>query len=307
MSLAKQINFVDDNYITNTITIDYHSTGPIKPNSHTIFCLHGNSSTWQTFERLIWAGQQFDVQMVALDLPGCGDSEALPKYSMKLVGQIVRNFIKSFNVWDGYCSVFGHSLGGHLIAFIDDITFHRIFIAGTPPLSSPADFAGRMIKGHLVHPFSPDDEAQKLFAPRTVIDVLSQTEPFTLHIATNFVTHTGVSGHILDNMVRSAMQPKCGPFRSGCLATLASADQIAQLNSMPDNSVIVFHAGNDGVVNLEWLENVIDNRVLFENVVHGGTRHQNDDNYRQLRSSRHMLPHLCADIVFDVIYRALYL
>lgn len=272
------------NYNTSQLyyATNYRNISPTRP---TIFCLHGNSSIWRTFELFAICAIPHGIQVIAIDLPGCGNSSRLDNYSMQIIGNIISTFIGSFQIEPQFCNVFGHSLGGHLIAFLNG-EFHLVILAGTPPLSSGADFNGRITGTETVCPFSPDNTAMDL------IPFLSQETPFERNIATRFVSHTGVTGELLDDMIDNAIRTD-GRFRLGCLSTLASIDQLDQLNTRESGSVIVFHAGLDGVINLRWLQTFIDSRVMFEGIVH------------QLPGSRHMSPHICANEILTIIIRAL--
>jgi pimeloyl-ACP methyl ester carboxylesterase len=217
-------NYLDGiRYLTNFE--DFDASKPL------MVCLHGNSSCAETFINILQDAKG-QIQIIAPDLPGCGKSKRLKRYSMCTVGYEIHKFIKSFKSQHLY--LFGHSLGEHLLAYIP-IKCDGIIIAGTPPLSSPKDFSAA---------FAPDEEAKKL------IPFLAQEQQFTKEQATDFVTHTGVKGNILDLMIEVAITTD-GKFRSGCLSTLIDVDQVAQLSMQPN--LIVFHAENDGVISKQYL------------------------------------------------------
>ncbi len=210
-------------------------------------CFHGNSSTAETFGELIDRTKRDDIQVIAPDLPGCGRSVRLDEYSMEIVGQLMRRFILSFDPSIVY--LFGHSLGGHLTAFIDIPQVKGIALAGTPPLSSNDDFPNA---------FTPGDEEIKL------IHLLMKDTAFTTDEAIKFVSHTGVTGPTLELMIEFAGKTD-GQFRKGCLGTVANVNQKEKIESM--KNVVIFHAMEDGVISPDYLEG-IDKDCLFEHKIH---------------------------------------
>lgn len=239
-------------------------------NIHLLVCFHGNSSTSLTFVKIL-EGLIGKVQCIAVDLPGCGKSKWLENYTMSIVGQIMTNLINSFQSPKVY--LFGHSLGGHLLAFID-VKISGIAVAGTPFLSSANDFP---------FAFKPDQEVLEL------IPFLSKETAFTLDEARKFVSHTGVTGETLEIMISSAIQTD-GKFRKGCLSTLTSVNQKEQIESM--KNVVIFHAENDGVINPEYLE-TIKKDCLFEQKIH-------------YLPGKHMTPILQSDKIIEVITKAFF-
>lgn len=205
------------------------------PDLPLLLCLHGNSSCAETFEEIIKRAPS-SIQVIAPDLPGCGASFRLSEYSMQLVAAKIDVFISQFAHSRLY--VFGHSLGGHLIAYLET-SIHGIILSGTSPLRSADDFPLA---------FSPGPEERKL------LPLLSKLESFTSEEATSFVSHTGVTGDMLQLMIRNAMQTD-GAFRRGCLSTLASVDQRTQLEHR-EMSTLIFHARRDGVISADYLESL---------------------------------------------------
>lgn len=212
------------------------------PSTPILFCFHGNSSCAETFDKTLEYPKKV-IQVVAFDLPGCGRSDNLPEsteYSMELVGKIMREACASFGTTDPEKTyLFGHSLGGHLLTFIDpDNTMCAgAIIAGTPPLSSAADFG---------EAFKPSEEAAAL------LPLLSKASAFTKDEATPFITHTGAPAKYLPEMIRLAIRTD-GRFRAGCLSTLVAKDQVAWMSRFKDDKVAIVHAESDGVINKDYL------------------------------------------------------
>ena len=238
-------------------------------NKELLVCIHGNSSCAETFSEIL-SGFSGVLQTVAIDLPGCGRSKRLPEYSMELVAEVVSNFINSFNA--PRVHLFGHSLGGHLLTFLD-ITPGLIILAGTPPLSSAVDFSTA---------FKPDSEAIEL------LPLLSLDRRFEEDEARKFVLHTGVVGPVSDLMIQYAIETD-PLFRKGCLSSLANLDQMKWLSE--SRNVIIFHGELDGVINLQYLQTIPQN-LLFEGVIH-------------CLPCKHMSPLLQANTIIATIRRAL--
>lgn len=255
----------------------FQNVHDIKKDVKTIFCFHGNSSSYLTFEKFAICAEKLGIQVIAPDLPGCGRSDRLKEYeySMKIVGSLMSEFIKYFNIKTNCLNLFGHSLGGHLLAYID-VPFAHIAIAGTPPLASANDFQ---------FAFNPPDEETKKLLP-----LLAKVEPFTIDEATRFVSHTGMAGELLQRMIKDAMETD-GNFRSGCLKTLVEKDQLVQLNRMDNSCVVVIHAIEDGVINFDWLDTKLNKNILFEGKIH-------------LVKGKHMSPHLSAEEIAMLLHSA---
>ena len=242
-----------------------------KTNQLTLFSFHGNSSCAETFSEII---KTAPFQVIACDLPGCGKSMRLAEYSMDVIAGLMAELVKSFRINANKIVLFGHSLGGHLVSQISaklDDKIAGIAIAGTPALSSAADFALA---------FDPTEENKKL------VPMLMMERSFTHQEAELFVGHTGVEGDLLELMVAHACGTD-GKFRSGCLGTLADFDQKSHLQGM--KNVIIFHAIFDGVINPDYLEQINKN-CLFEDKIH-------------YLECRHMSPIEKASEIVDVVVR----
>lgn len=216
----------------------YHNFYQLDPKTPILFCFHGNSSCAETFAETL----KYDpgvVQVVAFDLPGCGRSDDLPatmEYTMQIVGDIMSKAIASFKADPTKTYFFGHSLGGHLLPFIEPKPV-GVIIAGTPPLSSAADFG---------EAFKPGPDAMKL------LPLLSKADKFTEDEARPFIEHTGAPKEHLPEMIRMAMRTD-GRFRAGCLSTLADKDQVAWMSQFGEGKVAIVHAKNDGVIDKRYL------------------------------------------------------
>jgi len=236
--------------------------------------IHGNSSCAETFEKLMITLQN-KVQMIAPDLPGCGESIRWDSYSCQSIGVFLKGLVEEHFSSENIYYI-GHSLGGHLEAFID-VPKKGIALLGTPPLNSPEDFPNA---------FKPNEEAREL------LPFLSKKEAFTLEEATRFVSHTGVTGDLLQKMINYAISTD-GAFRQGCLHSLATVRQRERLESRTDGSVVIIHGEHDGVVNLDYLR-TFSEACLFEGKIH-------------TFQTQHMTPILAYGDVATLLMRAFYL
>jgi pimeloyl-ACP methyl ester carboxylesterase len=224
--------------------------------------LHGNSSSGLTFIEI--AEQTHDhIQIIAPDLNGCGQSARLDSYTLAIVGRAIGDFIRGIGIRN--VILWGHSLGGHLLPHITpmDFVIAGVILAGTPPLESPESFSPN---SQHPQPFTPSPTDMDL------IPLLSRIEQFTFDEATRFVSHTGVTGQLLDIMIQEAISTD-GRFRNGCLGTLTDSNQVEWLRLF--DQIVIFQAELDGVINIDYLNSVTKELRLFENRIHiiEGARH----------------------------------
>ncbi len=109
--------------------------------SATILMVHGNSLSKETFLPQLESEQLDQYRLIAVDLPGNGDTEVNSKtdtsrFSIKGMADFISEF--AGNVIDEDLILMGHSLGGHLcIQAASDIDgLKGFFLMGTPPLTT---------------------------------------------------------------------------------------------------------------------------------------------------------------------------
>lgn len=115
-----------------------------------IVFVHGNSTSSRTFHRQLESGLADDFRLVALDLPGHGDSGRAPvtEYGLPFYARRVIGLAAVLGIEDGL--LVGWSLGGHIVLECADSMpgIRGFLIFGTPPLGSPED----MQQGFLPNP-----------------------------------------------------------------------------------------------------------------------------------------------------------
>lgn len=102
-----------------------------------ILMLHGNSLSKEIFKEQINSSLFGNYRMIAIDLPGHGDSQINNvNLTLKYCIELIIEFIGTLKI--DHAILVGHSLGGHLaIQITKQIkSIQGLFLYGTPPLSS---------------------------------------------------------------------------------------------------------------------------------------------------------------------------
>jgi len=105
-----------------------------------IICLHGIGSTAQVWQNQVDYFSK-DYQCIALDLPGYGSSDALPKNTFEAISHWLKALIDE-NSWDSPILV-GNSYGGMII---QEFLFHyptvakAVVLFGTSPAFGKGDW-----------------------------------------------------------------------------------------------------------------------------------------------------------------------
>jgi pimeloyl-ACP methyl ester carboxylesterase len=134
--------------------IALHMDVGMAPTQPTIFFVHGNSQSARTFTKQMVGELRSQFRLIAIELPGHGDSgpSVDPERDYAPAGYIA--FIQSAARWldAGPIIYVGHSLGGHLLMQAAEglPNLAGLLVLGTPPLDSPSDMSGAF----LPHPLS---------------------------------------------------------------------------------------------------------------------------------------------------------
>jgi len=101
-----------------------------------IIFVHGNSLNLHSFKHQLNSPALEAYRLVALDLPGHGDSFRNTSYNVPEFSALLSSFVSELNITD-YILV-GHSLGGHVVLeSLDSLTPSGVMIIGTPPVTIP--------------------------------------------------------------------------------------------------------------------------------------------------------------------------
>ena len=159
----------------------YESSGTGSP----IMLIHGNSASGLTYQHQINSSLGEKHRVVAIDLPGHGDSQAFAKmseYGIPGYANVVVEAAKALGMEDGI--FVGWSLGGHVVleAHNQLPNAKGFVIFGTPPLAFPP----AMEEAYLPNPamgvgFSPEvteEQAQAYTDAFFVPGVTAPKEPF---------------------------------------------------------------------------------------------------------------------------------
>ena len=121
--------------------LSYSENTAVVSEGATLLFIHGNSSSSESFQHQFSDPNLNSYRLIALDLPGHGDSEVLQagSYSLPVYAKIIRSFVEELCLQN--VILLGHSLGGHIAleALSLEGPWGGFVIWGTPPLSTPPD------------------------------------------------------------------------------------------------------------------------------------------------------------------------
>lgn len=121
--------------------VAYIDTGAPATPGPTLYLVHGNSASSAAWARMLASPLLARWRLVAPDLPGCGDSGSLSRYSMSGLSAVLADTAVALGCAEG---VFvGHSLGGHLLLEAAGRLSGALGFAvlGAAPLGNPPDLA----------------------------------------------------------------------------------------------------------------------------------------------------------------------
>ncbi|GIK71957.1 MAG: alpha/beta hydrolase [Chloroflexota bacterium] len=147
-----------------------------------VLLIHGNSSSSRTFQPQLESELGRAYRMVAIDLPGFGDSQPIADAASGLgiqgYGRLVAKVVDALQLRD--VVLVGWSLGGHVaLEAVEEIPGCKgVLIYGAPPLAFPPDMAAAFLPnpamGAAFNPQLSEAEmhgfVQAFFAPGYVVD-----------------------------------------------------------------------------------------------------------------------------------------
>jgi pimeloyl-ACP methyl ester carboxylesterase len=206
-----------------------------------ILFLHGNSENALIFKNQFNSSLKDNFHLLAIDLPGHGKSSQakepkavynlpyLRDYAGKLIEQINKPVVLA-----------GSSFGGHLaleMAHLYPKNIKGVFIDGTPPLSSSADFANA---------FLPNPATACLFKEKISDEEL------------NMLCNTCIADPDYLSFYKEMVRETDGQFRSFIFQSLLNNEMMDE-KSIAGNSVIpiaILHGEKDMVINPEYYKSV---------------------------------------------------
>lgn len=215
------------------VEIAYRDNGRQAP---AIVLVHGNSASVGVWDPLLASPLAERWRLVALDLPGCGESSPLPDYTFPALAAAISGFAGRTACEDGIFA--GHSLGGHLL--LEAVPLLRrargFAIWGAPPIGRPPAMAEAFLPtpapGFGVTAELTDDDIASwvgvMFAPGSSIPPGAATD------------------------IRRA-DPRLRSGIGAGVGSLAYADEAAAVKSL-DRPLAVLHGELDAMVSLAYLE-----------------------------------------------------
>ena len=179
-----------------------------------VMLIHGNSVSGLAYRHQIESALGDKYRLVAIDLPGHGDSDRasdMSGYSLPGYASVVAAAAKALNMEDAV--LVGWSLGGHIVLEAHNLLPQAkgFVIFGTPPLAFPPDMGKAFLPNPAVNiGFTADVTkeqaaayAQSFFVPNAAIDV----EPFVADILrTDGNARVGLAASIKPNGYQDEVQ-----------------------------------------------------------------------------------------------------
>ncbi len=206
-----------------------------------IILLHGNSGSLKVWEHMMNNPSLASYRLVAVDLPGCGQSTHSETPTEDYTGpgqaEIIATFIRNLGI--SHCILAGNSLGGHIsiesLPLLENIA-SGIFIFGTPPLVNSASMQEAFfLLPELMVLFMPeaDDDALNKFIGKAFYD----TEKAASMIKEDYNT--------TDPNVRTTLANPENKF----------PDEVSILTEF-NKPVALIHAKEDPFINGQYIENL---------------------------------------------------
>jgi len=203
----------------------------------TVVFIHGNSMNSESFKNQFDNSELNKLRLLALDLPGHGDSESTYNYSVIQFINVISSFCMHLKLKNFI--LVGHSLGGHFaIQSLPKLTgCIGGFIFGTPPVKIPLN----LDKAFLQHPVMPllfkkdlNDDEIKLFAKSLT---LSKNE----------------------SLIEKSIRTTDPNFREQLVLSIQNGDMVNEVNILETLQfpVALLLGGKDVIVNTDYTQNLI--------------------------------------------------
>ncbi|RDK87278.1 alpha/beta fold hydrolase [Marinirhabdus gelatinilytica] len=231
------------NCIINNHRISYLEVNP--SSEKTILFIHGNSLSKAIFTKQLESQQLKAVRMLALDLPGHGDSQWLEAYSVHQIVEDLVAFCDLLKLKD--YTLAGHSLGGHMaIQALPKLkNCSSIFLIGTPPLQLPLNI-------------------EEAFMPHPAIPLLFKKELSESEIE---LFATSLTGKEPKNFVIQQINNTDPYFRESLLQSIQEGQMKDEVKILKNSklSVSLFFGNKDELVNFEYVERLKIPKLVTDN------------------------------------------
>lgn len=204
----------------------------IDSNDVVIF-IHGNSHSHRTFRYQLEDKRFENLRILALDLPGHGESSRSNRYDMSLFVGMLEAFVTTLRLTNFV--LVGHSLGGHIATeALSCLSPKGILIFGTPPLRNPPDMSA--FKNHPATPYLFKNELSD-----TELDTLMKSFYLDYQFSPDDIAELRKT----DALFREKFAQSVGELRF--------ADEVELLKNF-DGHKVILHARHDNFVSKEYIE-----------------------------------------------------
>lgn len=193
----------------------------------TILFIHGNSASKEFFENLMQEPALREFRLIAVDLPGHGESSDFPQevaqiftdneeriflnrdhyYTFAGYANVLNRFLSQLGISSKDVCIFGWSLGGHVAIDMaqSDVNFSRVVLTGTPIKSfATMGYGFRALSGFkLGEPFESGS---------TFLDLIGYRKHFTADQAGAFHAFGGVPSAAMSQKAGVRADPEARHF-----------------------------------------------------------------------------------------------
>lgn len=209
-----------------------------------ILFIHGNSLSKEIFRNQLASDQLKHYRLLALDLPGHGNSQWLDEYSINQIIQDIAAFCEQMDL--NRFIIVGHSLGGHMGMQALPKLKHcgGIFLIGTPPLQLPLNI-------------------EEAFMPHPVIPLLFKGK---LTVEETNLFAENLSNHENKAFITDSITSTDPNFREMMMVSIMNGDlkDETQILEQSKISVALVYGVDDVLVNKAYVEGLEISNLYFE-------------------------------------------
>ncbi|HAG53283.1 MAG TPA: alpha/beta hydrolase [Alphaproteobacteria bacterium] len=220
--------------VINNQKIAYYDS---KTDGETIVFIHGNSSSLSSFQKQLKSDLAKKYRLIAIDLPGHGQSQPAVETSFHGISYIVEQFLIKNGFDDGV--VLGWSLGGHIVLeMAEELPNVKGFIVfGAPSISNPMDIDAFLPNPAMAYAYKQELKQEEMDLFVSSFFANKKEAPFSFQ-------H---DARITDGSVRAGIGLS--------IATGAYTDELNVVDGL-DRPLAIFHGEDDELVNFTYLSNL---------------------------------------------------